>query len=169
MNKLSAIALLGLALTACFESDDTAKMDDTYDPGATGDSWVYYPTEIDVVTYSYDSSEWMYSVDIIGWAESVEMYITQDVPNPWEEDHVLENIEYAEDGSWDLWELTLPVTTSWEDQESGVNTLFAGDAAMEATMAWRIDAYEDGAVADCVVWGSDISLVDTGDCREITF
>ncbi len=168
MYKLSAIALLGLALTACFESDDTAKMDDTYDPGATGDSWVYYPTEIDVVTYSYDSTEWEYGVDIIGWAENVTMYITQNTSSPWEEEHDLANIEYAEDGSWDRWEILLPVV-SFNEYESGVNTFFQGSAAMEATMAWRIDAYDAGAVVDCVVWGSDISLVDTGDCREITF
>ncbi len=168
MNKLSAIALLGLALTACFESDDTAKADDTYDPGATGDSWVYYPTEIDVVTYSYDSTEWEYGVDIIGWAENVTMYITQNTSSPWEEEHDLQQGEFDPDGYWDKWELTLPVV-SFNEYESGVNTFFQGSAAMEATMAWRIDAYEDGAVADCVVWGSDISLVDTGDCREITF
>ncbi len=169
MNKLSLIAVLGLALTACFETDDTSMKDDTY-YGATGDSWTYYPTEIDVVTYGYDTAEWFYSVDIIGWAENVTMYITQDTSSPWEEDHDLVNIEYAEDGSWDLWEITLPITTDWAAQESGVNTLFSGDSAMEATMAWRIEAYEDGAVADCVVWAgssSTTAIVDTGDCREI--
>ncbi len=170
MKKLSAIALLGLVLTACFV-EDTGKTDET-DAPATGDSSVYYPTEIDVVTYGYDTGEWFYSVDIIGWAENVTMYITQDTSSPWEEDHDLVNIEYAEDGSWDLWELTLPITTQWDQQESGVNTLFSGDADMEATMAWRIEAYEDGAVADCVVWAgssSTTSIVDNGGCREITF
>ncbi len=170
MNKLSLLALLGLALTACFDKDDTA--DDSGDPGATGDSWTYYPTEIDVVTYGYDTGEWFYSVDIIGWAENVTMYITQDTSSPWEEDHDLVNIEYALDGAWDLWELTLPITSDWQAQESGVNTLFSGDTAMESTMAWRIEAYEDGAVADCVVWAgssSTVSLVDNGGCREITF
>jgi hypothetical protein len=164
MNKLSL-----LALTACFEKEDSGLDETGMDDTAEDTGWTYYPTEIDVVTYSYDASEWFYSVDIIGWAENVTMYITQDTSSPWEEDHELENIEYADDGSWDLWELTLPITTEWDQQESGVNSLFAGDAAMEATMAWRIEAYEDGAVADCVVWGSDTSLVDTGDCRVITF
>jgi len=170
MNKLSLFAVLGLALTACFEKDDTALGDtDSY---ATGDSFTYYPTEIDEVTYGYDTGEWFYSVDIIGWADDVTMYITQDTSSPWEEDHDLTNTEYADDHSWDLWELTLPITTQWDQWETGVNTLFAGNTDMEATMAWRIEAYEDGAVADCVIWAgssANASMVDNGGCREITF
>jgi hypothetical protein len=121
------------------------------------------------VSYSYDTVEWIYEVDLLGWADSVSMYITQDTSSPWDEDHELNQLDFDPDGAWDQWGIALPITTEWDQQESGVNTLFAGDAAMEATMAWRIEAYEGGVVVDCVVWGSDITLVDTGDCREITF
>lgn len=171
MNKLPLIVALGLATSACFQANDTDVKDDT-DISATGDSWTYYPVEISGVTYGYDESEWTYSVELVGWAQTVHLTITQDTTSPWEEDHDLVNAEYAMDGTWDLWAVTLPITADWSTQESGSNTLFAGDAAMEATMAWRVDAYEDGIVVDCVVWAgsaSSTSLVDTGDCRELTF
>jgi hypothetical protein len=128
--------------------------------------------EITGVTYSYDDSEWLYNVELVGWAQSVHLHITQDTSSPWSEDHDLINAEYAGDGTWDLWSVTLPITADWSTQESGSNTLFAGDDAMEATMAWRMDAYEDGAIADCVVWAgsaSTTSIVDSGDCRELAF
>jgi hypothetical protein len=179
MNKY-LLPLASLALMGCFggEKDcedtdgscDTDPVEECTDTDGCDTAVEELPeTEIDLVTYAYDAAEWTYTVDVLGWAESAHMYITQDVPNPWEEEHDLVQGEYDPDGYWDTWEITLPVTTNWQDQESGVNTLFAGDASMEATMAWRIEVYDAGAVADCVVWGSDISLVDTGDCREITF
>jgi hypothetical protein len=170
MTRPTLVAVLGLALTACFGTKDSTPTGDT--SGATGDSWSHISPTIDTVTYGYDATEWTYSVEIIGWAQTVHLTITQDTSSPWEEDHDMVNGGYAEDGSWDLWQLTLPITTQWDQQESGTNTLFAGDAAMEATMAWRMDAYEDGVVVDCVVWAgvsSSATIVDTGDCREIAF
>ena len=153
----------------CEDTDGVCETGMTDDTDADTDGPVVYDLEIDVVTYGYDATEWVYDVELIGWAENVTMYITQDTSSPWEEDHDLVQGDFDPDGAWDKWGLVLPITDDWQAQESGINTLFAGDAAMEATMAWRIDAYEAGAVVDCVVWGSDVTLVDTGDCREITF
>ncbi len=168
------LPLAAFALIGCFGDDkDCEDTDGVCETGMTDDTDsgdpMVYDLEIDVVSYGYDATEWMYEVELIGWAENVSMYITQDTSSPWEEDHDLVQGDFDPHGAWDQWAITLPITAVWSDQESGVNTLFSGDAAMESTMAWRIDAYEAGAVVDCVVWGSDISLVDTGDCREITF
>lgn len=166
MYKLSHFAVLGLALTACGDKDDSGDDIDT-----TGNGYVYVPTEIETVTYSYDAAGWDYVVDLNGWADSVSMYITQNTENPWEEDHVLERIGSDPNGSWDMWEINLPITTEWDQQESSVNTLFAGNPDTEATMAWRIDAYEDGICVGCVVWAgssSTVSIVNDG-CIEITF
>ncbi len=171
---LAALAFIGCGEEdpKCLDTDgscETGEVEECTDTDGCDTAVEELPeTEIDAVIYGYDATEWTYNVDIIGWAENVTMYITQNTSSPWEEEHDLANIEYAEDGSWDRWEILLPVV-SFNEYESGVNTFFQGSAAMEATMAWRIDAYDAGAVVDCVVWGSDISLVDTGDCREITF
>ncbi len=129
-------------------------------------------TEIDVVTYGYDAAEWTYQVDVLGWAESASMYVTQDTASPWEEDHDLQQIDFDPDGWWDVWGITLPITTEWDQQESGVNTLFAGTAEMEATMLWRIDVYDAGEVVDCVYWAgasADVNKIADDACREITF
>jgi hypothetical protein len=173
MHKLSLLAILGLSLTACFEKDDTA-LEDTGDTTETGteDSWIYVPTEIDQVTYGYDASGWSYSVDLFGWADLVTLSITQDTDPAWEEEHELENIDFAGDGSWDLWELDLAIVATPNDQVADSTTLFAGDAAMEATMLWRIDAYEGSEIADCVYWAgssADVSIIADADCRELSF
>ncbi len=124
------------------------------------------------MSYGYDAAEWTYNVDVLGWAESASMYITQDTSSPWDEDHELVQGEYDPDGMWDTWGITLPITTDWAAQESGVNTLFAGEAAMEETMLWLIEVYDAGEVADCVYWAgasADASIIADDKCREITF
>ena len=174
MNK-TIMALMGLSIIGCGEvKDDTApECDDS--AGCVEDTDTappVYETEIDVVTYGYDTTAWSYNVDVIGWAESAHLYITQDTSSPWEEDHDLVQGDYDEDGAWDTWGIDLPITDDWSAQESGVNTLFAGDAAMEATMLWRVDVYDAGAIADCVYWAgssADVGLIADDACREITF
>jgi hypothetical protein len=164
------IPLMTLALIGCF-GDDTGKDDTAMDDTDT-DTTMIYETEIDAVSYGYDSAEWTYEVDVIGWAESAHMYITQDTSSPWEEDHDLVQGDYDPDGAWDTWGITLPITGDWSAQESGVNTLFSGDAAMESTMVWRIDVYDAGTIADCVYWAgssADVSIIADSDCRELTF
>jgi hypothetical protein len=178
MHK-SILALLGLGLLACGEvkeetavpCDDTDGIcEETDGPTETGDTAPeVYETEIAEVTYGYDATEWSYLVDFVGWADTVTMTITQNTNPAWDEEHELAQIDFDPNGAWDQWGVDLGIVTTPQDQVAGSTTLFSGDAAMEATMAWRIDAYVGTDVVDCVVWGSDISLVDTGACREITF
>jgi hypothetical protein len=172
MYKL-LLPLAALALIGCGDLDDTNDKDDTAPPDDTDTGPVETPdTEIDEVTYGFDTVEWSYEADILGWAESAHLTITQDTSSPWDEEHDLVQGDYDPDGMWDTWGITLPITADWADQESGVNTLFAGDAAMEATMLWRIDVYDGGAIADCVYWAgasADVSLIADAACRELTF
>jgi len=171
MKKLSLIAL-ALALPACFGDKEETGTDDSL---PTDDSNPVYDLAIDQFTYGYTGSEWSYSVELVGWADNVTMYITQDTDSPWEEDHELVNTDYADDGSWDLWELTLPITNDWEAQEPGVNTLFGNTISCEnpyceSTMAWQIKAWEGDTVADCVVLAgsaADVGIVMEEGCREI--
>jgi len=172
MRMLSLLA--AFALTACFNSKDSGEDSETNpDDSTPGD----YDLAIDVVTYGYDTYGWDYSVECVGWADLVTMYITQDTSSPWEEDHELSNTDYAEDGSWDLWELSLPITDDWQAQESGVNTLFGNSISCEnpyceSTMVWQVKAWEGDSVADCVVWAgsdADVNIVMESGCREITF
>ncbi len=173
MNKFYVLALC-LPLMGCFGTEDKCDSGDDCETGdtttETGDSWVYVPTEIDVVSYGYDSAEWWYSVDLFGWADNVELDIYQyEGGYTWEEYHPLENSDYAGDGTWDLWEITLPITTDWTAQEDGVNTLYEGNSDRESTLTWMITAYEGSDVADCVVWGKRQETFDSYGCREITF
>jgi len=171
----SLLALAALSLFGCL-GDDTGKDDtgpeDTQETGGTTPELA-----IDTVIYGYDTTQWTYEVDCIGWADTVSMYITQDTTSPWEETHELENTDYDPDGAWDKYELTLPITDDWEAQESGVNTLFGNSISCEnpyceSTMVWQIKAFEGDTVADCVVWAgsdADVNIVMEAGCREITF
>ncbi len=168
MNR-SLLALLGLALVGCFEppkdSVDTATDPEDSDTGPT-----YYDPEIDVVSYGYDVARWWYSVEMIGWADNVELGIHQyEGGYTWEEHHPLENTDYGADGSWDLWEITLDITDDWTAQQDGVNTLYEGNSDRESTLTWMITAYQGSDVADCVVWGKRQETFDSYGCREINF
>jgi hypothetical protein len=167
------LATLALGLFACFK-------DDTADTGPDSDADTDTDTDIDMgfdtVGTSYTATDWTYTAELTGWADAVTLYITQDTSSPWEEDHELVNTAYGKDGSWDLYELTLPITDDWEKQEPNVNTLFGNSISCEnpyceTTMAWQFKAWEGKAVADCVVFAgsaADVSIVMEEGCREIT-
>jgi len=171
---LAAIALFGCGEVKDDTADECMDTDGSCEDTTDSDTGpVEIPeTEIDAVTYGYDTMEWTYNADIIGWGESAYLTISQDTAQPWEEEHDLVQGEYDADGMWDTWGITLPITTDWEAQETGLNTLFSGDTDMEDTMLWRIDVYDAGVIADCVYWAgasADVAKIADADCREITF
>ncbi len=128
--------------------------------------------EIDIVEYGYTSSEWSYTIQTKGWADVVDMTITQDASQPWTEEHELENTDFHPKGAWDLWELELEIVSSFQDQTSGESTLYSGSSSMEDSMVWRVEAYEGSRVEDCVVWAgrnADASLLMEPGCRELSF
>jgi len=169
------LPLAAFALIGCFGEKDCEDTDGTCDtdvPGDTDTALDIPDTAIDAVTYGYDTVEWTYQADIIGWGQSAYLTISQDTTSPWEEEHDLIQGDYDADGMWDTWGIVLPITTEWDQQLSGVNTLFAATTDMEDTMLWRIDVYDADAIADCVYWAgasADVSLIADADCREITF
>jgi len=158
------LSLTGM-VAACGDDEDTeAGTDDSYYWSCYTAPW----TGVDAVSYSHDEDSWQYLVELYGWGDSVTLDIhADDGLWTWEEQHELVNTDYSEDGSWDVWELDLVVVTDEAKQETGLTTLFAADDATEATMTWRVRVYEDGAVADCAVWGHDPASFDDVACREI--
>jgi len=156
----------------CDEPEDTeSQTDDTESQPDDTNPWVG-DTEIDNVEYSYSASSWYYKVLLHGWGDAVTLDISQDTSSPWEERHDLANTDFDDHGSWDLWEITLPVTSDWSQQTSGVNTFYPGSDNFEATMVWRMEVWSEGSRVDCVVWAgdsADASILMESGCREISF
>ncbi len=131
----------------------------------TGDSWTYYDPEVDSVTYSHTTTRWDYEVQFVGWVYTATVEIHGEHEGAvWDEQHDLINTAYGQNGSWDRWELGLPIVSSWEDQESGVNTLFAAED--EPSMTWMITGYDEG-LSPCAVWGADPSWFGSFGCEAL--
>ena len=166
--KKTLLAILALALVGCFPKDEDE--DDSYAIRETGDNDTDGNTnDIVTVTYSYDSYSWSYKVELIGWAELVTLFITQDTASPWEEEHELRQGDYDPYGSWDEWYIDLEIDYGWDDWV-GYYTLYPGTPEMEATMAWRMESWDAGMVEDCVVWSgedADVAIIMEDGCREI--
>ncbi len=161
------LSLTGM-VAACGDEEDTeAGTDDSY-------YWSCYTapadTEaaVDQVSVSHDEDGWEYLVELYGWGEGVTLEIRADDAGwAWEEQHELEQGEYDPDGMWDRWELDLAVVGDETEQEAGLTTLLAADAATAATMSWRVSVYAHASLVDCVVWGADPGAFEGADCREI--
>jgi len=133
--------------------------------GATGDSWTWYEPEVDTVSYGNTASRWNYEVEFVGWLSSatIEIHGTHG-EGSWDEQHDLLNTEYDYNGAWDRWAIDLPIVSDWEQQHSGVNTLFAPED--EPGMTWMITGYDDH-LSPCAVWGADPSWFGSFGCDEL--
>ncbi len=149
------------------EPDDTYNWWDTDTWWWDTDTWTWVEPEVDTVTYSVDAVEWNYSVEFSGWVYDAGIVIHgQHDGAEWDEEHDLVNTDYDPDGQWDIWEHSLPITSSWEDQESGANTLFTEDD--HDTMTWMVTGYDDH-IAPCAVWGAEPEWFDSYDCELLSF
>jgi hypothetical protein len=176
MDRRRAVTLgvflaLGVACISADEPDELPAEMDT-DPCYVPDSWGYIwsstSTEIDEVTWGYDDEQWWYRVDIIGWAELVTLEVQRHWnEETWIEQHEFTNTEWAEDGSWDRWELHLSVVDDPLDQMADESTALAATEANLARMTWMVATYEDGAMASCAEWGADTEQYLTLCCREL--
>ena len=166
------LAFLALSTTTAFGclSQDTG---DSIPEGDTDtDYYIGYALEIERASLGHDAMSWSYEAYLIGLAELVALHVTQDTSSPWEEDHDFLQGDFDPHGAWDSWFIDLAITDDWQNQTSGESTLFSGEANMESTMLSRMEAWEAGVVADCVVWAgssADVSLIIESGCREITF
>ncbi len=182
MKPLVVVLLAGQALAGCWgmSAADTAQTGETgpegdvdadadsdadtdSDTGGAGD------TTITQVDFEYDSTSWYYGTETVGRPDLVTLDVTQDTVSPWEEDH---DLPLVNNDGWYYFSRTLDITTDWQAQESDVNTLFPGNSSMAATMIWRVRAWDNGSVEDCVVWAGSAAdadiLMDQG-CRPADF
>ena len=127
--------------------------------GSTGPSgdcdWRAGEMAIDELSYSYTSTVWDYYVLLCGWGSDVLLdWYQYEGGYVWEEWHYFNNTDSAGDGSWDEWQITIPIVSDYTDQQNDVNTLFQGNADREATLTWMITAFTmSGGSGDCAVWG----------------
>ncbi|TNE92115.1 MAG: hypothetical protein EP330_02885 [Deltaproteobacteria bacterium] len=101
--------------------------------------------------------EWWYSVGTNGWTASIELAIAalgewDGSTAPYREDHVLVEVEWAEDQSWTRWELTLASSTR-ADAESSVSTALVCEVDGPENHGFRLWAYGAEGLADCGIWG----------------
>lgn len=170
-----ALVLLG-ALPACrankpyCEAHDFTEQDcwDTREePQDTGPFLPLDPV-IDVISCTYDPSAWTYTVELDGWAGKVTVdVIRPDEGRTIQETHTLDDIDYARDGTWDIWSRTVFVVADPSDQMDSISTSFPGTESMAVTLTWMATTWDRSLerLVDCTVWGNDLSLFDAYGCR----
>ncbi len=162
--KLALIASGALfALTAC--TDGIGMPDWDLDSADTG-YWDEVVPMIAEVSFTCDYGNpdlWRFYSYLDGWAgqSMLDIFETGDgnwPNNPsavWSETHVMTNTNYADDGTWDEWSLTLRAVSSIGQQVGGQTTLFGCNWNDGGSLAFRQTIYDDnGAELDCVIWGS---------------
>lgn len=162
MTRIATLAVALTALIGCvgFEGDTGGdSWGDTADPQFAG------PWQIATLdwTCSQSNGNWTYYAMTDGWAGSMSLEIVETgdgnwSTNPsavWDEYHVFDNnLAYAEDGSWDEWELVLRTTSSFANQVSSESTLFQCGYHSDDSLSWKATMHSDGNQAlDCGVWG----------------
>ncbi len=156
MYKLIFPLTLGAFMLGACEDDtkDTAGAD-------TGDAAVedcYVETDVSIndvsdPTMAYDagSGSWYYYIDANGWADDAYVDIYQDAGGyVWEETHELVNTDWDDCGTWDWWDIELPVVTDFNDQTDSVNTLY--DDTMIGLNSWMFHVWVGTAMVDCWVY-----------------
>ncbi len=185
MRRSAIICAVALAAAACLDEapeDDTAREADGDTDGDTDtdtdadadsdadgdvDTDTTISLEVDHVTYGYDRHRWFYEIANIGHADAtiIDVYL----PDGHSERHSLVNTEVADDGSWDLWAIELPVVTDQAEQQDSVTTAYAPDAETECALTWMVSVSQRGTVMDCAVWGADPDQYASFGCWEIRF
>lgn len=162
MKRIISVTLALLALAAC--DDGLLDTGDTWRDTDLPEAWEGDPI---VTDYFWNcepgSNQWTYWARTDGWASGIGLDIVETgdgnwSSNPsavWDEYHELDdNIDYAEDGSWDEWEITLRGVSTTGSQVSGETTLFTCGYHSDDSLSWRFTMYDEGNTAvDCAVWG----------------
>lgn len=163
MNKFTlAFAASALALSACTdtgtgdECDSGEELDSAGECVPIAEDEYEGPWQVAEVSWNCDDSAntWTYSVLTDGWANTVTLDIHETgSTTPWSESHPMDNTAFAEDGSWDQWDLVLDEVTTIGEVVSGETTLFECGFHGDDSLAWMatMDAGENGT--DCGVWG----------------
>jgi len=137
----------------------------------SGDTATVQPTEdplIASINYGCNVGNpdmWWFDITNDGWAGDVtiDLFETGDgnwgqrnVGAVWDESHNMVNTEWAEDGTWDRWQLDLTDVESPGSQTSGRSTLFGCAWNDGGSLAFMATLYDDrGVPADCAIWGHE--------------
>jgi hypothetical protein len=136
------------------DSDTDSDTDSDGDADSADDTGGGEPgTSVTGFVYLISSGTWTYEVDLLGWADSVVLDITENSETPWSESHDLEELSYTKDPKTDRFGIDLPIVDDPADQVNDVNTLFS--VATEPHMVWMFTAYEGGKALACGVAASD--------------
>ena len=165
MTRATLTTLCAFSFAACvdFGGFDTA---DTWGDTASpeGNLW-QGPWQIQTINWDCapGTNEWTYYVFTDGWAGSIGLDIVETgdgswSTNPaavWDEYHVFDtNLAWAEDGSWDEWELRLRGVSTIGAQVADETTLFQCGYHSDDSLSWRATMYaDDGTELDCGTWG----------------
>ncbi len=150
-----------LAVQACGGADRPVG-----DTSGDSDVFCYYVVwEIDALEYDYDAEAWWYYIAQIGWSDLATMDIHWlSGEAVWDERHELQSTEKALDGSWQVWETTLPIVEDPEAFQESENTLLPGNAKVEDQVTRMASLYSYSSLQDCWVWGADPSYFSDYRC-----
>lgn len=163
MTRILTLSAAIAALTACVDGPPSTDSGFAWDD--TGNVEVFEgPWQIAEVYWSCEpaSNAWTYEAITDGWAASMTLDIVETgdgswSTNPaavWDEFHDFDdNVDYAEDGSWDRWQVVLRGVSTPSAQVSGETTLFTCGYHAADSLSWKATMYGDTEILDCGVWG----------------
>lgn len=129
-----------------FNRPDTDPPDDPYlGPWEiTGAQW----------TCSAGTGDWNYRIETAGWAWDMVIDIQETgSTTPRSETHQQVNMDFAQDGSWDVWGSTLSHVDTAGQVVDGASTSFTCGQDDADNLAWMASMYDANGVTDCVLWG----------------
>ncbi|TNE92119.1 MAG: hypothetical protein EP330_02905 [Deltaproteobacteria bacterium] len=161
MIRITTLALTLAGLVACTGLPD-ADSGDTWGDTAVAD--FQGPWQIAEVQWQCEpgSNTWTYYARTDGWATSMSLDIVETGDGNWSENPSMvwdeyhdfdDNLAYAEDGSWDEWQIVLRGVSSMGSQVSGETTLFTCGYHSNDSLSWKATMYGDNSALDCAVWG----------------
>lgn len=108
-----------------------------------------------------DQASWLFNATTDGWIGSAVLGIYESGhPSAWEEEHDMEIVDSAPNGSWDLLE-TGPLTHAMEPEmwEPNVSTVLScTDTTVDPSFSIRVWDHL-GNLSDCVTWGAEPELI----------
>lgn len=135
---------------------DTGFFDTGFDTGFDDPTGYQGPWQIATITWDCVGSGWTYEFTTDGWAYGMDLSIheTSDDVDPWSEFHFTDNLDFAEDGSWDVWGVTLTLASDQGAVVSGQTTFFECGPYSPDNLAWMVVMRgSSGQELDCGVWG----------------
>ncbi|MCO4746955.1 MAG: hypothetical protein KC912_19310 [Proteobacteria bacterium] len=164
MNKLTLVMVAAMSVLAACEGEVDGPTGDTAAAPYDG------PWQVAEVLWDCDATGYTYDVKTDGWAGDMTLDIFEtgawtgtNNADVWDEFHPMSNVEFAQDGSWDTWDLELTSVATTGEVTSGTSTLFQcfqtdGTTPRhdDASLTWKAEMLDDNdALMDCAIWGHE--------------